>query len=222
MYSAIPAARLEACLADAASSPLSGYLQCYPTWYLRRWHRLPEGYLSRRSAALYEALIPRVYNAGRERAVCARLAETVGVVAPRSVLEVGCGPGHLVRELLRAAPGATLTGVDLSPFMLEIAAADPAISGSGRVTLYHGDACALPWDDGAFDAVVALHVFAHVPARVRDALMNEASRLLRPGGILVTGDHRWHRVPDHPQVVETGRALVPPGLVRIVRYQKPA
>lgn len=222
MYAAIPAGRLDQCLADAAASPLSCGARDYPRWYLRRWHYLPEGYLSRRSAALYEALVPRAYNAGREHAVIGRVVQAVAATDPSSVLEIGCGPGHLLGALTGAIPGATLTGVDLSPFMLELAAGDPRITETGRVTLHHGDARALPWDDATFDAVVAMHVAAHVPRIVAHAVVAEAARLLRPGGALFLADHCWHRAPAHPRLVEAGCARVPPGIVRVIRYQKRA
>ena len=38
----------------------------YPDWYLTRWHFLPEGYVSRRSARLYQEYIPALYNQGRD------------------------------------------------------------------------------------------------------------------------------------------------------------
>ena len=41
----------------AAKLPLANREVDYPEWYLHRWHFLPEGYLSRRSAAAYEHLI---------------------------------------------------------------------------------------------------------------------------------------------------------------------
>ena len=220
MYSAIPAGRLDQCLADAAASPFSRGTRRYPRWYLRRWHYLPEGYLSRRSAALYEAFVPRAYNTGRERAIIAHVARAVAATAPSSALEMGCGPGHLLGALADALQGATLAGADLSPFMLELAAGDPRVAETGRVTLYHGDARALPWDDATFDAVVAMHLVAHVPPKVARGLMEEAARLLRPGGTLLVADHRWHRAPAHPGLVNAGREQVPPGIIHVVRYQK--
>ena len=47
----------------------------------------------------------------------------VGMPAPR-VLDLGCGTGALAARLLDAIPGCSLTGVDLSPRMVEVAARD--------------------------------------------------------------------------------------------------
>jgi SAM-dependent methyltransferase len=64
-----------------------------------------------------------------------------------SVLDVGCGPGHLASRL--AAMGLDVTGIDLDPVMVERAAA----RGAGRYLA--ADAASLPFEDGAFDLAVS-------------------------------------------------------------------
>jgi SAM-dependent methyltransferase len=92
-----------------------------------------------------------------------------------STLEVGCGEGRVSRDL--AARGHRVTGLDASPTLLRAAAhAHPG----GRYLL--GEAEALPFDDDAFDLVVAYNSLmdvADMPAAVR-----EAARVLAPGGRL--------------------------------------
>jgi SAM-dependent methyltransferase len=93
----------------------------------------------------------------------------------RATLEVGCGEGRVARDLV--ARGHRVTGLDASPTLLRAAAeTDP---GSHYVV---GHAEALPFDDGAFDLVVAYNSLMDVedmPAAVR-----EAARVLTPGGRL--------------------------------------
>jgi SAM-dependent methyltransferase len=92
-----------------------------------------------------------------------------------ATLEVGCGEGRVARDL--AARGHRVTGLDASPTLLAAAAeADPA----GHYV--EGAAEALPFEDGAFDLVVAYNSLmdvADMPAAVR-----EAARVLAPGGRL--------------------------------------
>jgi ubiquinone/menaquinone biosynthesis C-methylase UbiE len=92
-----------------------------------------------------------------------------------ATLEVGCGEGRVARDL--AARGHRVTGLDASPTLLHAAAqADP----DSRYV--EGPAEALPFDDGAFDLVVAYNSLmdvADMPAAVR-----EAGRVLAPGGRL--------------------------------------
>lgn len=91
----------------------------------------------------------------------------------RATLEVGCGEGRVCRDL--ASRGHRVVGLDASPTLLRLAREeDPA----GEYVL--GDAAALPFDDGAFDLVVAFNSLMDVqdmPAAVR-----EAARVLEPGG----------------------------------------
>ncbi|MEO1745289.1 MAG: magnesium protoporphyrin IX methyltransferase [Pseudomonadota bacterium] len=74
------------------------------------------------------------------------------------ILDAGCGSGVLAHEL--AVRGADVTGIDLSPQMIEFAAdryADEALAGS--LTFTAGDM--LAFDDGAYDAVVAMDSLIH-------------------------------------------------------------
>jgi ubiquinone/menaquinone biosynthesis C-methylase UbiE len=92
-----------------------------------------------------------------------------------ATLEVGCGEGRVARDLV--ARGHRVTGLDASPTLLRAAAeADPG----GRYV--EGPAEALPFEDGAFDLVVAYNSLmdvADMPMAVR-----EAARVLAPGGRL--------------------------------------
>ncbi|MBA4180650.1 MAG: hypothetical protein C0506_08700 [Anaerolinea sp.] len=181
------------CIADASRSPRSNPGIAYPRWYLQHWHFLPEGYLSRRGATGYEAVIRRLYNVTREAHVLRRLAELMRPHKPEDILELGCGPGRALEALAEEFPRAHLTGADLSPFMLE--RAERRNHATPRVELIHADGSALPWDEPAFDAVVAIHYFGHLPAPARQPALIEAHRNLAPGGHLYVVDHAWHPSP---------------------------
>lgn len=177
------------CIAAAARSPRSNPRIAYPRWYLQRWHFLPEGYLSRRSAAGYEKVVRTVYNAAREASILGRLAEVMSKRPPENILELGCGPGRALQALAAAFHNARLTGVDLSPFMLERAERRQSTK---RVNLVHADGSALPWASPSFDAVVAVHYFGHLPVAARAPAVTEARRAIAPGGRLYVIDHKWH------------------------------
>jgi ubiquinone/menaquinone biosynthesis C-methylase UbiE len=181
--------RIEECIHEAAASPMADAAVEYPTWYLQRWHFLPEGYLSRRSISLYERLIRRIYNVGLEGRLHAALTTALRTHIPQSLLEVGSGPGNLLRAVHDALPGTRLSGVDLSPFMLEAAQARlPA-----DVRLLHADARSLPIEDASVDAVVSQHVLGHLPGAAASGAWREAARILRPGGRVYLLEHAWHR-----------------------------
>lgn len=104
------------------------------------------------------------------------------VRGPR-VLELGVGTG---KNFPYYRTDLTLTGIDLSPNMLQHAqrrAARAAIT----VDLRLGDAQALPFDDASFDTVVATFVFCSIPDPVQG--LREARRVLVPGGQLILHEH---------------------------------
>jgi SAM-dependent methyltransferase len=101
------------------------------------------------------------------------LLDAAGVSAHTRVLDVCCGPGLVAGTAI--ARGAIASGVDFSSAMLAIArAAQP------RVEFSQGDAEALPYADGGFDAVVANFGVHHVPRPT--VALAEMHRVLAPGG----------------------------------------
>jgi len=112
------------------------------------------------------------------------------------VLDVGSGPGLLACEIAhRVGPRGTVHGVDPSTSMLAIAARRRAGEHAAPVTFGAGDALALPFRDGSFDAVTATQVYEYV-ADVPAALA-EARRVLRPGGRLLVLDTDWDSLVWH-------------------------
>ena len=110
-----------------------------------------------------------------------------GACTPR-VLDVGCGTGALSEQLLAALPDCRLTGIDLSPAMVERA----RIRLAARAEVIEGDAERLPFHDESFDLVVCNDSFHHYPDPDRAAF--QMWRVLRRGGTLVMGD-AWQPAP---------------------------
>ena len=112
---------------------------------------------------------------------------TIGPVAGKRVLDVGCGTGELLRTLWREANPARLVGLDPDPEML--AQADAKLRASGvAAELLRGWAQALPFPDGAFDVVLSSLMFHHLDAPTKRAALREWRRVLAPGGALVLVD----------------------------------
>jgi SAM-dependent methyltransferase len=99
----------------------------------------------------------------------------VAEVAPRRVLEVGCGPGELAERISRELD-ADVAALDVSPRMVELTRAR-------GVAAQVGDVQSLPFGDGSFDCAVAAWMLFHVPDLDRG--LSELARVLRPGGRLV-------------------------------------
>lgn len=107
------------------------------------------------------------------------------VPAPRRILDVGCGPGTLLRLLARRAPQAeALVGIDAAAEVVKAASAAPGLD----LRIRYGNAFAehLPFADGGFDLVVSTASFDHWHDQ-RQGLA-ECARMLIPGGTLVLSD----------------------------------
>lgn len=101
-----------------------------------------------------------------------------------SVLDLGCGTGLAARTIARR-PGFSgkITGIDLSPYLIEAAQRLAREEGiSERTDFRTGDVRSLNFSDETFDAVIAHTLFSHVDD-VLDVL-KEAARLLKAGGLL--------------------------------------
>ena len=99
------------------------------------------------------------------------------------VLDCGIGTGAFGLALAKSVVAPVrIDGVDISPAMLD--RADRNLDrGSVEYRLHRCDVRRLPFDDGAFDAVLGAHLLEHLPDPL--AGLSEMSRVLRPGGLLV-------------------------------------
>jgi SAM-dependent methyltransferase len=99
----------------------------------------------------------------------------IGVLPAAPVIaDVGCSTGHLLEDLERARPAATLVGIDLVASGLR-----KAHLATPRARLLRADACALPVADASIDAIVSANLLEHVPDDRR--ALREMARVLRPG-----------------------------------------
>lgn len=100
-----------------------------------------------------------------------------------SVLDIATGTGDLAMALRDAGVGATI-GLDFSGAMLAEAARKDAETAHARpITWMEGDAMALPFPDGTFDAVTVGFGLRNMPSY--SGALRQAARVLRPGGTFV-------------------------------------
>ena len=126
-----------------------------------------------------------------------------GLEDGEKILDVGCGTGSLTFALPKAADLGEIAGIDFSPVFVEEATRrnkDP------RITIRQGDACALPYDEGAFDRAMALLVLHFVPEAGK--AVAEMRRVVRKGGVVAAAvwDH-YGGMPGMRMMVDTVAAL---------------
>lgn len=117
--------------------------------------------------------------------VLGKLTELVPEDPSARWLEVACGPGMIARTL--AGRVGSVHGVDLTPAMVERGRADAAEAGLDNLEFSVGDATALEFEDASFDGAITRFSFHHIPAPKR--ALAEMARVVRPGGLVVVGDH---------------------------------
>lgn len=116
-----------------------------------------------------------------------RLVQLADFEQAESVLELGCGTGRMAANLLASVlpSRARYVAVDVSPTMVRIASqrlspwADRV-----AVKLLEAPGLSLPGDDATFDRLLATYVFDLLSPEHARALIDEAARLLAPGGLI--------------------------------------
>jgi cyclopropane fatty-acyl-phospholipid synthase-like methyltransferase len=109
-----------------------------------------------------------------------RVADSLGVGAGSRILDAGCGPGATAILIARET-GAHITGISVSTF--DVTEAERRAKAEGLEDQLHfqiGDYSSLEFDDGSFDAVIAIESLLSAPDL--DHVLGEFNRVLRPGG----------------------------------------
>jgi SAM-dependent methyltransferase len=145
------------------------------------------------------------------------------------VLDLGCGPGSLAVRLLRRIPAATVLAIDADPLLLalgRVAWNGHAVSAGGAAgqdgsgaTLAAGslrfadlDLRVPGWTAGLglerpADAVVSTTALHWLPPDALAAMYAEVATVLRPGGLVLNGDHLTEDEVTAPTLARLGRML---------------
>jgi MPBQ/MSBQ methyltransferase len=111
-----------------------------------------------------------------------------GIADPK-LLDLGCGLGATLRSFARRLPSAKLSGVTRVPWQVTHARALNQAAGCGEsVCVIQGDYEDILLPSSSYEGVYALESSCHAHGADKGALLEEAHRLLRPGGRLVVAD----------------------------------
>lgn len=127
------------------------------------------------------------------------------------VLDLGCGPGSLAVRLLARIPAATVVAIDTDPLLLALGRA--AYDGLAGLRFADADLAAPGWVgrlglDRPADAAVSTTALHWLRGPALRAMYAELATVLRPGGLLLNGDHLKEDEAALPVLTRLDRALV--------------
>ena len=147
-------------------------------------------------------VVYRTRDIKRRRALA---QEALGPQPGDEVLDVGCGPGFYVVDILDVVgANGSVTGVDASAAMLAIAGRKAG--DRPNVRLLEGEATRLPVGDASVDRAISVQVFEYLSDV--DAALAELMRVVRPGGRIVVWDIDWSTLSWHSSDAERMARMV--------------
>lgn len=114
------------------------------------------------------------------------IAERVAALAPNTFLDAGCGEGFVAGVLRERLPGLRVTGCDLSPDAVRLAAGANPEAGFAAASLL-----ALPFPDDAFEVVGCFEVLEHLPGDLPSQALREMARVARRAVVLSVPREPW-------------------------------
>lgn len=163
-----------------------------PAYYRQNFHFQTDGYLSARSARLYDHQVEVLFGGGADAMRRQALVPIFEHLRTRAVmdcrlLDVAAGTGRFLTFVKDNWPRLDCTALDLSHAYL--AEARRSLSPWARTTrMVQAAAEALPLPDSSLDIVTCIYLFHELPRKVRAQVAAEWARVLKPDGIVVFMD----------------------------------
>jgi len=209
----------------------------YPEYYLKPFHAYADGNLCWQAAfeaeSATKSMALRVWpkegltwETAQERLRSSFLdclqdhITANNLAAPATILDVGCSVGMSTRAIHERFPQAEMTGMDLSPYMLAVAASRDSAAvcspeeearKAKRVWVHGlGERTGLP--AASVDLYVLSFVVHELPQQAIRDVVAEAARILKPGGVLAVTDNN----PQSPVIQG-----LPPALFTLMKSTEP-
>ncbi|MEM1138540.1 MAG: class I SAM-dependent methyltransferase [Pseudomonadota bacterium] len=163
----------------------------YPRYYLQNFHYQSDGWLSDRSARIYDTQVDVLFTGSADAMRRLALVPLSTHMRGRdqrkiNVLDVACGTGRLSYFIKQNYPRVNLTSLDLSPNYLD--EARRTLQDFSRVSFLNSPVEAMPLPDASQDVVTSVYLFHELPPKIRSEAAHEIARVLKPGGIYIHTD----------------------------------
>ena len=140
----------------------------YPRYFLQNFHYQTDGYLSRRSAELYDHQVEVLFGGAADAMRRQALVPLRRVLMERGVrgarlIDLACGTGRFLREVKRNYPRLAVTALDLSPFYLD--EARRALAPWPDAAFIAAPAERVPLADASAEVVTSLFLFHELPEK---------------------------------------------------------
>ncbi len=178
--------------ADFRDLPKDIDLSRYPHYFRRTFHWQTDGYLSRRSAELYDVGVEFVFlgsaDVMRRQIIppITRWLEREHPAGRARILDVATGTGRALFQLAKTHPKHKYYALDISQYYLDVA--QRAAHENLDISFIVENAEEMPFKDGSFDVITSVYLFHELPRNARRRVFREMLRVLRPGGLLVIED----------------------------------
>jgi len=176
----------------------------YPDYYMNSWHYQTDGWLSSESAGVYETSTETLFlgqQDAMQRATLVPLAKYFKgkdlSSSSTKIMELACGTGRFATFVKDNFPEAHVTALDLSPFYLQEARKNMEhwweLQDQSQVPTMGADflqapAENIPVPDASYDAITCVYLFHELTQEVRQKIVSEMNRILKPGGVVVFTD----------------------------------
>ncbi len=160
-------------------------LKNLPEYYQRNFHFQTDGYLSEKSAELYEHQVEILFsgasNAMRRLIIPSMKKHFLNSKKKNlKFLEIGSGTGILTKYIALAFPNVEITSLDLSSEYLKLA--ENRLSTFKKIKYVQGAGEDLKFKNESFDAVFSCFLFHELPSQIRTKVVTESNRVLKKNG----------------------------------------
>lgn len=172
----------------------------FPDYYRRTFHHQTDGYLSERSARLYDYQVEILFGGAADAMRRQALVPIHDVLRERRIadcrlIDIACGTGRFLTFVKDNYPRLAVTALDVSPYYLEEARRN--LKPWSRVDFVEAavETAALPAE--TYDIATCIYLFHELPAGLHAAAASAIAAMLKPGGLFVFLDSL--QIGDRPE-----------------------